>query len=49
LVLLEEGINRLANQGALAAGATQGQGLQSLALRLREINLGAQHRTGSWR
>jgi hypothetical protein len=44
LLLLEEGVDRLADQGALASAATQRQGLQSLALRLREIGLGALHR-----
>jgi hypothetical protein len=34
LVLLEKGIDRLADQGILAAAAAQGQGLQSLPLRL---------------
>ena len=32
LLLLEEGVDRLADQGALASAATQRQGLQSLAL-----------------
>jgi hypothetical protein len=44
LVLLKEGINRLADQGALAAATAQSQGPQSLPLRLGEIDLGALHR-----
>lgn len=46
LMLLEKDIDRLADQGALTGAAAQSQGLQSLALRLGETDLGAQHRTG---
>jgi hypothetical protein len=44
MVLLEKGIDRLADQGALAAAAAQSQGLQSMPLRLGEIDLSALHR-----
>ncbi len=43
---LEKGNDHLADQGALAAAAAQSQGLQSLSLRLGEMDLGAQHRAG---
>lgn len=46
LLLLKEGVDRLADQGALAAAAAQGQDLQSLPFRLRKVDLGAQHRAG---
>ena len=41
LVLLQKGVDRLADQGAMAAATAESQGLQSLPLRLREIDLGA--------
>ena len=48
LLLLQEGIDRLADQGALAAATAQGQGLQSLALVLREMDLSAKHGSRDW-
>ena len=40
-MLPQEGIDRVADQGALAASAAQGQCLQSLPLRRGEIDLGS--------
>lgn len=47
LLLPQEGIDRVADQGALAASTAQGQCLQSLPLRRGEMDLGALHRDGS--
>ena len=44
LLLLEEGVDRLADQGDLATAATQRQGLQSLALPFRTVDRGSLYR-----
>lgn len=43
LVLLQKGIDRVPDQGAVAAAAALSQGLQALPLGFGEIDLGAPH------